>query len=286
MENIISIKNLRKKYSSGFELGEINLEIPSGAIIGLIGENGAGKTTFIKTLLNIIEADSGEIIIFGKNHNDEEKIIKEDIGIVFDNMFFPEILTPRDIDFCMESIYKKWDSALFKKYLDDFSLLENEQIKTMSTGMKKKLYIATALSHHPKLLILDEPTSGLDPVIRSEVLDVFLDFIQDSQHTILLSTHITSDLEYIADYIIFMDKGKIILNTEKNEIDNNYGILKCDIDSFSKIDKKDIICYNKNKYNYHIMINNREKLKKKYKDYIIDKVNIEEMMLLMIKGEK
>ena len=286
MTNIIEIKNLVKKYDNKFTLGSIDLEIPSGVIVGLIGENGAGKTTLIKSILNILKIDEGNIKIFNKDFNKEENTIKEDIGVVLDNMFFPEILTPKDINIVMKDIYKKWDEELFKKYLNDFGLNINKQIKTMSKGMRKKLEIATSLSHHPKILILDEPTSGLDPVVRNEVLDIFLDFIQDEEHTILLSTHITSDLEHIADKIIFINKGKILLDKNRDDLLDNYGILKCDIDSFDNISKEDIIVYKKNKYNYEILVDNINKIKKKYKNFIVDKITLEELMVLMIKGVK
>lgn len=286
MTNIIEIKNLVKKYDNKFTLGSIDLEIPSGVIVGLIGENGAGKTTLIKSILNILKIDEGNIKIFNKDFNKEENTIKEDIGVVLDNMFFPEILTPKDINIVMKDIYKKWDEELFKKYLNDFGLNINKQIKTMSKGMRKKLEIATSLSHHPKLLILDEPTSGLDPVVRNEVLDIFLDFIQDEEHTILLSTHITSDLEHIADKIIFINKGKILLDKNRDDLLDNYGILKCDINSFDTISKEDIIVYKKNKYNYEILVDNISKIKKKYKNCIVDKITLEELMVLMIKGVK
>ena len=286
MSNIIEIKNLVKKYDNRFTLGSIDLEIPNGVIVGLIGENGAGKTTLIKSILNILKIDEGNIKIFNKDFNKEENTIKEDIGVVLDNMFFPEILTPKDINIVMKDIYKKWDEELFKKYLNDFGLNINKQIKTMSKGMRKKLEIATSLSHHPKILILDEPTSGLDPVVRNEVLDIFLDFIQDEEHTILLSTHITSDLEHIADKIIFINKGKILLDKNRDDLLDNYGILKCDIDSFDTISKEDIIVYKKNKYNYEILVDNISKIKKKYKNFIVDKITLEELMVLMIKGVK
>ncbi len=210
MENIIEIRNLKKRYDDKFELGEININIPGGSIIGLIGENGAGKTTLIKSILDIIKIDSGDIKIFGKNYKDTE--IREDIGVVLDNTFFPEILTAKDINSSMKGIYKNWDSELYFNYLKEFDLPDNKQLNSMSKGMRKKLEIATSLAHKPKLLILDEPTSGLDPVVRSEVLDIFLKFIADDEHSILLSTHITSDLEHIADEIIFIDKGKKILD--------------------------------------------------------------------------
>lgn len=286
MKNVIEIKNLIKKYDSKFQLGEINLEIPNGYVIGLIGENGAGKTTLIKSILNIIKIDQGNIQVFGKDIKIQESLIKEEIGVVLDNTFFPELLTPKDINTIMKDIYKNWDEKLYTKYMTEFNLTMNQKLKVMSKGMRKKLEIATALSHHPKLLILDEPTSGLDPVVRNEVLDIFLNFLQEEDHTILLSTHITSDLEHIADRIIFIDQGRIILDKNRDDIIDNFGILKCDIDQFNIISKEDIVCYKKNKYNYEILIQNRQKMAKKYKNCIIDTITLEELMVLMIKGEK
>lgn len=286
MKNAIEIRNLVKNYGDKFTLGEINLDIPSGIIIGLIGENGAGKTTLIKSILNIIRSDKGNIKIFEKTIKINESEIKENIGVVLDNMFFPELLMPKDINSIMKDVYKNWDEQLFNKYLSEFKLKNNQSIKSMSKGMRKKLEIATALSHHPKLLILDEPTSGLDPVVRNEVLDIFLDFIQDEEHTILLSTHITSDLEHIADKIIFINQGKVVLDQSRDDLLDNYGILKCDVDKFDTISKDDIIAYKKNKYDCEILVNDINKIKKKYKDFIVDKITLEELMVLMIKGEK
>ena len=286
MENIIDIKNLKKKYDDKFELGKIDISIPKGVIVGLIGENGAGKTTLIKSMLNIIKIDSGEIKIFGKDYKKEEKEIKEDIGVVLDNMFFPELLNAKDINNAMKDVYKNWDSELYFSYLKEFDLPDNKPLKSMSKGMRKKLEIVAAISHKPKLLILDEPTSGLDPVVRSEVLEIFQKFIEDEEHSILLSTHITSDLEHIADEIIFIDKGKKVLQKSRDEIIDNYGILKCDIDYFSNIDKKDIIAYKKTKYAYEILVNDKEQASKKYHNCVIDKITLEDLMLLVIKGEK
>lgn len=285
MKNAIEIKNLTKKYD-GFKLDNINLNIPKGLIIGLIGENGAGKTTLIKSILNIINIDKGSIKIFDKDYKKEDYLIKEDIGVVLDNMFFPEILNAKDICCIMKDIYKNWDSNLYYNYLSKFDVPTSKKIKDLSKGMRKKLEIVTALSHKPKLLVLDEPTSGLDPVVRDEVLDLFLDFIQEEDNTILLSTHITSDLEHIADRIVFIDKGKLIMDESRDDILDNYGILKCDIDYFNNIDKKDIISYKKGKYEYQILVANREKIKNKYKDCILDKITLEELMVLVIKGEK
>ena len=231
MKNVIEIKDLKKNYPD-FSLTIDELKIPSGVVIGLIGEIGAGKTTFIKSILNIIKKDSGTIKIFNKDLEEQELDIKKDIGVVLDNSFIPENLRPKDINMVMKEIYDNWDTKLFYKYLKDFKIKDNQILKTMSKGMRKKVEIATSLSHHPKLLILDEATSGLDPIVRNEVLDIFLDFIQDEDHTVILSTHITSDLEHIADYIIFINNGEIVLEKERNEILDNYGILKCDIDAF------------------------------------------------------
>lgn len=282
MNNVIEIKNLKKVYDN-FTLGEINLSIESGKVIGLIGENGAGKTSLIKSILNIIKSE-GKIKLF--NSNDLNEDTKENIGIVLDNAFFPENLSPKDIETILKSIYKNWDTQVFQDYIKRFNLDYKKTIKNMSKGMKKKLEIACALSHHPNLLILDEPTSGLDPVVRSEVLDLFQEFMESDSHTILISSHITSDLERIADQIILIDKGKIQLNEDKDEIINKYGILKCSLEEFDKIDSEDIINYKKTKYSYEILIKDKNKIEKKYKDYIIDKISLDELLLLITKGEK
>lgn len=240
MENNLEVKNLCKKYDE-FELKDINLKLPKGMIMGLIGENGAGKTTTIKSILNLINIDNGEIEIFGLNIKENEKKIKEDIGVVLDDSFFSEYLNPADINKIMKKIYKNWDEKLYFKYLEDFKLPKNKISKEFSSGMKMKLKIAVALSHHPKLLILDEPTSGLDPVARSEILDIFQDFIQNEENSIFVSSHITSDLEHIADYITFINDGKIVLSKTRDELLEKYGIVKCSKSEFEKIDKNDYV---------------------------------------------
>lgn len=285
MKYAIEIEGLEKEYDH-FKLEDFNLKIPSGMIVGLIGENGAGKTTLIKSILNIVQKDKGSIKIFGKDYQEYESEIKEDIGVVLDDMFFPEVLTAKDISIVMKDIYKKWDEDLFYHYLKEFQIKDNQTLKTLSKGMRKKLEIATSLSHHPKLLILDEATSGLDPVVRSEVLEIFMKFLEDEEHTILLSTHITSDLEGIADKIVFVEKGKKLLDMDREKLFNDYGILKCESSDFEKIDKEDIVSYKKNKYNVEVLIKDRKNGKKKYKDFVIDKITLEELMVLMIKGGK
>ena len=284
MENILEIKNLCKKYDN-FELKNITFNLPKGMIMGFIGENGAGKTTTIKAILDIIKGDSGVIKIFDLDSGKYNNKIKEDLGVVLDDMFFPEILTPKDINNTMKSIYKNWDTLMFNNYLKEFSLLPNKQIKTFSKGMRKKLEIATALSHHPKLLILDEPTSGLDPVARAQIIQIFQSFIEKDECSILLSSHITTDLEHIADYITFINNGEIAFSKTTNELLDNYGIVKCGEKDFMNINKEDYLKYRKTKYEYELLVANKKDFKAKYDIAVIDKITLDDLMVLMIKGD-
>ena len=285
MEATIKVKNLNKKYE-GFELKNISFEIPEGSIVGLIGENGAGKTTTIKSILNIIKSE-GEIQVFGKNIKQNEKEIKSKLGVVLDDSFLSEYLTTKKINSIMKNLYNTWDKKLFENYIKIFKLPENKMIKDFSSGMKMKLKIATAISHKPQILILDEPTSGLDPIVRNEILDIFRQFIaEDEKRSILISTHITTDLEHISDYIMFIKNGEITLNLPTSEILENYGIIKCDEKDFSKIAKEDYEYYRKEKYQYEVLVNNKKMIKSKYGISTIDKASIEDIMLFYIKGEK
>ena len=284
MENILEVKNLCKKYNQ-FELKNVNLTLPKGMIMGLIGENGAGKTTTIKSILNLTNS-TGEINIFGLNVKKYDKKIKQDIGVVLNENFFSEYLNPKDINKIMKNIYKKWDEKLYFKYLEDFKLPQNKISKEFSSGMKMKLKIAVALAHHPKLLILDEPTSGLDPVARSEILDIFQDFIQNGENSIFVSSHITSDLEHIADYITFINDGEIVLSKTRDELLEEYGIVKCSKAEFEKINKKDYVKYKVNRYEYDVLVENKSEFKREYDFNVIDKPTLEDIMLIYIKGEK
>ena len=285
MENILEIKNLCKKYN-GFELKNVNIALPKGVIMGFIGENGAGKTTTIRAILNLLNDTTGEIKVFGLDNKVCEKQIKEDIGVVLDDSFFSDTITPKDINNIMKNIYKNWEENVYKQYLERFKLPINKSIKEHSSGMKMKLKLAVALSHKAKLLILDEPTSGLDPIARNEILDVFQEFIQDENNSILVSSHITSDLEHIADYITFISNGKVVLNKSKDELLDNYGIVKCSEEQFKEIDKKDYINYKKRKYEYELLIDDRMEFKRKYDIQIIDKPTLDGIMLIYIKGDK
>ena len=285
MEATIKVKNLNKKYE-GFELKNISFEIPEGSIVGLIGENGAGKTTTIKSILNIINSE-GEIQVLGKDIKQNEKEIKSKLGVVLDDSFLSEYLTPKKINSIMKDFYNTWDKKLFEKYIKIFKLPENKMIKDFSSGMKMKLKIATAISHKPQILILDEPTSGLDPIVRNGILDIFRQFIaEDETRSILVSTHITTDLEHISDYIMFIKNGEITLNLPTSEILENYGIVKCDKKDFSKISKEDYEYYRKEKYQYEVLVKNKKMIKSKYGISTIDKASIEDIMLFYIKGEK
>ena len=285
MENILEIKNLSKKYKE-FELKDINFSLPKGVIMGFVGENGAGKTTTIKSILNLIKKDSGEIKIFGSKLEDNEKEIKENIGVLLDDSFLSEYLSPVDLNKIMKNIYKNWDEKLYFKYLKEFKLPEKSRIKDFSSGMKTKVKIIVALSHHPKLLILDEPTSGLDPVARNEVLDIFQEFMEDEENSILVSSHITSDLERVADYITFINEGKIVFVKDKNELLNNFGIAKLTEKEFETIDKSDFVKFKKNKYEYDVLVENKANFNKKYNIEVMDKANIDDIMYIYIKGEK
>ena len=284
MENNIEIRQMTKTYPA-FRLDRVDLSVPKGSIVGLIGENGAGKTTLIKGMLGLVHPEEGEVLIFGKDAKTSMKEIKTNIGVVLDGSFFMELLKVQAIDTVMKGIYDKWDTALFYDYLQRFGIDPSKKIKELSKGMQKKLEILTALSHHPKLLILDEPTSGLDPVVRNEILDIFQDFILDEECSILLSTHITSDLEHIADYLAFIDNGQMIFFETRDKVLDSYGILKCDQKKFERLEPSDVIRYRRNRYNYEVLVNDRHSIRRTYRDAVIEKITIEDLMLLYKKGE-
>ena len=285
MENNIELKNVSKSYK-GFTLKNISFNVPQGSIVGLIGENGAGKTTTIKSILNITNAE-GNVTIFGKDSKKAEKKIKNEIGVVLDDSFLSDYLTAKHVNSIMKDVYKTWNEGKYINLLKQFDLPKDKLIKDFSSGMKMKLKIATAIAHNPKILILDEPTSGLDPVVRNEILDIFRKYIEeDETRSILLSTHITSDLEHISDYIVFIEKGKMVFDLPTNELLENYGIIKCSKEDFSRLDEKDYIKYKKEKYQYEVLTSNKDNIRRKYNITTIDKPSIEDIMLFYIKGER
>lgn len=283
-ENILEIHNLSKDYGD-FVLDRVSFSLPRGVIMGLIGENGAGKSTTINCILNEIQKSSGEVLIFGKDHISDEIEIKSKLGVVFDENHFPDIFTPMEIGKYMSGIYPGWEWVTYRQFLEKFELPKDKKVKDFSKGMKVKLAFAVALSHKAELLILDEATSGLDPIIRDDVLDMLIDFVQDESHSVLVSSHITSDLEKVADYITFLHKGKVIFSHEKDDLVDNYGIVSCGAAIFDTLDKTEIIAYRKEDYQYKVLVKNRDKAAKNYPKAIVSPATIEEIMLFYVKGE-
>lgn len=287
MGNILELKNVSKKYSkSHFVLEDISFSLPHGAIMGYVGENGAGKTTTIGCILNTLFKDSGTIELFGKEMNDKDTLLRENIGVVYDGDNFPGYLNAESLASVMRGMYASWDNALFQRQLTDFRLDQKQRIKTYSKGMRMKLAIAAALAHHPKLLILDEATSGLDPIMRDEILEVFLDFVQDEERSIFLSSHITSDLEKVADYITFIHSGKIILTAKKDDLRYQYAVMRCKTEQFIRLNKSEIVAFRKREHQTDVLIANKSMAERKYKGIIMDSVSIDEIMLLLVKGER
>ena len=283
MNDALIISGLTKTYKD-FMLNGVSFSVPCGSIVGLIGENGAGKSTTINAVLGLIQKEAGSICVLGKEQPDNE--IKEQIGVVFDGNNYPEIFSTRKLNRVMKDIYYSWEEHTFLNLLKKFSLPTDKPIKQFSKGMKMKLAIAVALSHNSKLLILDEATSGLDPVIRDDILDILLDFAQDETHSILISSHITTDLEKIADYIVFIHEGQVVFSKLKDELIEQYGIIKCGAAQFEALDKSDIIVYRKMDYEWQVFVADRAAMKKKYPKTLIDSVSIDEIMLLYVKGER
>ena len=282
MDAILQVENLTKQYPD-FTLDHVSFSVPKGTIMGLIGENGAGKSTTINAILDLINKDDGTVAFWGQELS-SSKQIKENIGVVFDGINFYETLTPTKVGKISSAAYKQWDEHLYKEYLKRFQLPVDKEIKTLSKGMKMKLCIAVALSHKPKLLILDEATSGLDPVMRDDILDIFLEFVQDANHSIMMSSHISTDLEKVADYITFIHQGKVIFSKRKDELRYHYGIIRCGAAVFDQIDKEDVLAYRKEDYQWNVLVAEKEKAKRKYKNAVVDDATIDDILLLYVKG--
>ncbi len=282
--NALVVDGLTKKYKD-FVLDNISFSVPYGAIVGLIGENGAGKSTTINAILGLISKNAGNIEILGRNDTEIDESIRNQIGVVFDGNNYPDVLSAKKLNNVFKKIYSTWDESKFFSLLKKMSLPADKKIKEFSKGMKMKLSIAVAFSHNSKLLILDEATSGLDPVIRDDILDMFLDFVQDENNSILVSSHITSDLEKVADYIVFIHNGKVVFSKPKDELRYKYGIIKCGAAQFDAIDKKDIIAYRKQDYEWEVLVADKDKAQRKYSKAVIDPATIDEIMLLYVKGD-
>lgn len=276
--NALEIKNLNKSFGD-FKLDNLSLTLPSGCIMGLIGENGAGKSTTIKLILDTLHKDSGAVTVLGRDNGDNIRLTKEDVGVVMDEAGIPECLTPAQAGKVMANIFKNWDADEYSRLIKSFSLPENKEYKDFSRGMKMKLSIAIAMSHKAKLLILDEPTSGLDPVVRDEVVGMFYDFTRDEEHSILISSHIVSDLEKLCDYIAFLHKGKLMLCEEKDMLLSEYGIIHCAAAELSSIEPAAIKHKKENPYGVEAIV-----LREKVPAGInVSPISIEELFIYMVK---
>lgn len=279
--NAIEIKSITKAYKD-FTLDNINFSLPMGTIMGLVGENGAGKSTTIKLIMNAIAADKGSISVLGvSNQSNEFVMVKQDIGIVLDEAYFPEVLSAANINRIMAKTYMNWSREIFLGYLEKFKLPIDKKFKDYSRGMKMKLAIAVALSHNPKLLILDEATGGLDPMVRDEILDVFNDFTRDENHSILLSSHIISDLEKICDYITFLHNGRLVICEEKDVLLSKYALLKLSKKDFEVLPEDAIVRKKNTNYGYEALIM-KDKINQAF---ISENTTLEDIILLMTKEE-
>lgn len=286
MKYCLEVNNLSKTYSgSDFKLDQVSFSIPQGSIMGFVGENGAGKTTTINSILNTIKRDSGTIKIFGEALTEERMDIRNQIGVVFDAINFPETLNADKLALVFKDIYQQWDGDHFRNLLRRLQVPTHTAIKELSRGMTMKLATAVAMSHGAKLLLLDEATGGLDPIVREEMLDLFLEFVENEEHSILMSSHITSDLEKIADYITFMHDGKIVLSEAKDTLLYQYGIARCRAEQFHTLDKSEYVAHRQRGLQIEALIPDKNSFIKKHRDMIVDDVSIDEIMLLLVKGD-
>lgn len=284
-ENAIEISGLTKRYD-GFTLDNVSFNVPKGSIMGFIGQNGAGKSTTINTILNIIKADEGSVKVMGLDNIEHENEIKRHIAAVFDELPFQEQLNANNIDIIFKEIFEEWSSEKYFEYLDRFALPRKKKFGQFSKGMKMKLQIAAALSHNAKVLIMDEATTGLDPVVRNEILDIFLEYLQEEDHSILMSSHITSDLEKIADSVTFIDKGKLLLSGYKDDVLESHALLKCGKSDYEQIAKEDFISARLTDFGADVMVADRFAAEKKYSGITVDKTTLEEIMLFYVNRSK
>jgi len=281
MNNILEVEHLCKSFPS-FELQDISFAVPEGSIMGFIGENGAGKTTTIKLIFNLLKKEKGTINLFGKDSEDNS--LKYEIGTVLSEGFFPDTMEAAEIALVMQQIYPNFDRAEYNTYCDRFQLPMKKQIKEFSTGMKMKCRLAAALAHYPRLLILDEPTAGLDPVVRNEILDIFLEYIQNETRSIFFSTHITEDIEKIADYVTFIHQGKLIFSRQKDELMSDYGILKCSKNGLPNDCLGNVLFKRENQFGAEYLLHDRHACTAS-DQVLIEPAALDEIMLFYAKGE-
>jgi len=278
--NALEIKDLRKSFAD-FTLDGVSFALPQGCIMGLVGENGAGKSTTIKLILDILHKDGGTVKILGRDNGENIRLTKEDVGVVMDEVGLPLCLTAKQVGKIMANTFKNWDGEGYRRLLAKLSLPENKEFKDFSRGMKMKLGIAIAMSHGAKLLILDEPTSGLDPVVRDEVVEMFYDFTRDETHSILISSHIVSDLEKLCDYIAFLHKGKLLLCEEKDELLARYAMVHCTAEEAAHLPADAVVYKKENPYGASAVVL-RSKIPGEIKT---SSISIEDIFVFTVKGE-
>ena len=280
--NAIEIRGLCKRYK-GFSLDDLNLDLPYGCVLGLVGENGAGKSTTIRLIMDALERDGGTVTVLGSDNRSREFLdLKEDIGVVLDETFVPEVINAKQMGKIMAGTYKNWDQAAYDGWIRRFELPLDKKFKDYSRGMTMKLGIAAALSHRPRLLLLDEATGGLDPMVREELLEVFADFAAEEGHAVLLSSHIVSDLERICDYIAFLHRGRLVLCEEKDVLLDTFGILKCSREQLANIPEEAVHGKRVGTYGVEALVE-REFMPR---DAVVDRANLEDIILYMVKGEQ
>lgn len=280
---MIRLENAEKHYKQ-FDL-ECSLQVKAGQITGLIGENGAGKSTTFKLILDLIHADDGKVEVFGKPASELTKEDKENIGVVLSDSGFSGYITVKDLLRIMAALYSKFDKDAFLNGCEKYKIPLNKKIKEFSTGMKTKLKMLVAISHEAKLLILDEPTAGLDVIARDEFLEMLQDYMSKGERCILISSHISSDLENLCDDFYMIHDGKIIMHEETDVLLGEYGILKPTMEQYQTLDKKYLLKVKKEAFGYRCLTNERQYYMENYPDIIIEKGNIDEMILLMVRGE-
>lgn len=284
MDNILEIKNLVKSYKN-FTLDNTTFNVKRGSVMGFIGPNGSGKSTTIKLIMNLIKKDSGSINIFGMDNLKHEKEIKQKIGFVYDENFYYEELNIFEMKNILRPFYKDWDDSLFEKYIKEFELPKKSKIKSLSKGMKMKFSLAIALSHKAELIIMDEPTAGLDPVFRSAFLDILYNIIQDENVSIIFSTHLTSDLEKIADYITFINKGKLVFSEAKDRITENYGLVKGNKELLDNDTRREFVSIKETPFGFEALTKDITKARKIFKEtVIIERASLEDIVVYTVRG--
>ena len=285
MDTMLEIRNLTKQYRD-FTLDSVSFSVPGGSIMGFVGENGAGKTTTLKLILDEMPRDGGSVSVFGKDNIREGEAVRQEIGVVFDECCFREQFTPKNIGSILKSCYRGWDTAYYRSLLQRFSLPQEKPVKVFSRGMKMKLSLAAALAHRPRLLLLDEATAGLDPAARDEILELFQEFVSDEDHAVLFSSHMTEDLEKIADSVTYLHNGRILFSEWKDTLIDRWGVIRCGPSDLGRLDPEDRLAVRRGTFEASALTHDREAAARKYRGMVVDRATLEEIMVLYGRGDQ